>query len=36
MLSNAGMVIQKSFGSYALDDFDKENADRLILVCKKA
>ncbi|RDC55563.1 class I SAM-dependent methyltransferase [Pedobacter chinensis] len=36
MLTKAGMVIQKAFGSYALDDFDQTNSDRLILICKKA
>ncbi|QPH39490.1 class I SAM-dependent methyltransferase [Pedobacter endophyticus] len=36
MLTKAGMVVQKAFGNYALDDFDKANSDRLILVCKKA
>jgi len=36
MLTKAGMVIQKTFGSYALDEFDKTSSDRLILICKKA
>lgn len=36
MLTKAGMAIQKIFGSYALDDFDQTNSDRLILICKKA
>ncbi|RNL54557.1 class I SAM-dependent methyltransferase [Pedobacter jejuensis] len=36
MLTKAGMVIQKTFGSYLLDDFDEANSDRLILICTKA
>lgn len=36
MLTKAGMVIYKTFGSYALDEFDESNSDRLILICKKA
>ncbi|MCZ4244888.1 class I SAM-dependent methyltransferase [Pedobacter punctiformis] len=36
MLTKAGMVIAKTFGSYALEDYNKENSDRLILICKKA
>lgn len=35
MLSKAGMVIQKTFGSYSLNDFEAFNSDRLILICKK-
>jgi len=36
MLTKAGLVVQKSFGSYALEDFDLPSSDRLILICKKA
>ena len=36
MLTKAGMVIEKTFGSYALEDYSEENSDRLILICKKA
>ncbi|MNI48096.1 hypothetical protein D3C73_1026450 [compost metagenome] len=36
MLNKAGMVIEKTFGSYALDDFNESDSDRLILICKKA
>ncbi|WP_316800647.1 class I SAM-dependent methyltransferase [Pedobacter frigidisoli] len=36
MLTKAGLVIQKSFGSYALEDFNLPESDRLILICKKA
>jgi SAM-dependent methyltransferase len=36
MLTKAGLVVQKAFGSYALDKFDECNSDRLILICKKA
>ncbi|UKT64801.1 class I SAM-dependent methyltransferase [Pedobacter mucosus] len=36
MLTKAGMVIQNTFGSYSLDDFDASNSDRLILICAKA
>lgn len=36
MLTKAGLVIDKKFGSYALDDFDECTSDRLILICKKA
>lgn len=36
MLTKAGIVIEKTFGSYALDSFDECTSDRLILICKKA
>ncbi|WP_443939694.1 class I SAM-dependent methyltransferase [Pedobacter sp. MW01-1-1] len=36
MLNKAGMVIEKTFGNYALDDFNDCESDRLILICKKA
>jgi len=36
MLAKAGMVIDQSFGSYALEGFDQNNSDRLILICRKA
>lgn len=36
MLSAAGMWIEKTFGDYALNDYDKAKSDRLILICKKA
>ncbi|WP_443946385.1 class I SAM-dependent methyltransferase [Pedobacter sp. AW1-32] len=36
MLDLAGMRIEKTFGSYALENFDQETSDRLILICKKA
>lgn len=36
MLAKAGMVIDKIFGNYALENFDASLSDRLILVCKKA
>ncbi|KLT65612.1 bifunctional 2-polyprenyl-6-hydroxyphenol methylase/3-demethylubiquinol 3-O-methyltransferase UbiG [Pedobacter sp. BMA] len=36
MLTKAGLVIQKSFGSYSLEDFELPESDRLILICKKA
>ncbi|PWS26643.1 SAM-dependent methyltransferase [Pedobacter yonginense] len=35
MITKAGMVIQNTFGSYSLDNFDESNSDRLILICKK-
>lgn len=35
MLTKAGMEIEKTFGSYSLDSFDKNSSDRLILICKK-
>ncbi|WP_316802806.1 class I SAM-dependent methyltransferase [Pedobacter nototheniae] len=36
MIAKAGMVIEKTFGSYALEPYNEENSDRLILICKKA
>lgn len=36
MLLAAGMVIEKTFGSYALEDYDEPTSDRLILICRKA
>ncbi len=36
MLSVAGMFIDKAFGDYELNDYNRSNSDRLILICKKA
>jgi len=36
MLTAAGLKINAVFGNYALDPFDKQRSDRLILICKKA
>ena len=36
MLNKAGMVIEKTFGNYGLEDFEENSSDRLILICKKA
>lgn len=35
LLSNQGFEIIHKAGNYALDNFDKEESDRLILICKK-
>lgn len=36
MLEKSGLKIEDKFGSYALDTYDAESSDRLILICKKA
>ena len=36
MLEKSGLQIVKTFGSYALEDYDDTHSDRLILICKKA
>ena len=36
MLEKSGLKIEDKFGSYALDNYDAESSDRLILICKKA
>ena len=35
LFSESGFMIDSYFGSYQLDPFDQENADRLIFICKK-
>lgn len=36
ILSKANLSIQHKFGNYALEEFDVQNSDRLILICKKS
>lgn len=36
MLTKAGFKLVETFGDYALNPFDENKSDRLILVCKKA
>jgi SAM-dependent methyltransferase len=36
MMEKSGLKIDKTFGSYGLQDYDENKSDRLILVCKKA
>jgi len=36
MMEKSGLKIEKTFGSYSLQDYDENKSDRLILVCKKA
>lgn len=36
MMGKSGLRIEKTFGSYSLQDYDENKSDRLILVCKKA
>lgn len=36
MMQKSGLRIEKTFGSYSLQDYDENKSDRLILVCKKA
>ena len=36
MFHKVGMKIEKTFGSYNLNDFDENNSDRLIIVAKKS
>jgi SAM-dependent methyltransferase len=36
MLASSGLKIVESFGDYALNPFDENKSDRLILICKKA
>lgn len=36
MFEKSGFTIAAKFGSYALDEFDEDKSDRLILICKKA
>ena len=35
MLNETGFKIVGVYGDYSMGDFDEENADRLILICKK-
>ena len=35
LISNAGLKIINIFGNYALDDFNVNSSERLILICKK-
>lgn len=35
LFNQSGFVIDSYFGSYQLNPFDQENADRLIFICKK-
>ena len=36
MTEKSGLRIEKTFGSYSLQDYEENKSDRLILVCKKA
>lgn len=36
MLEKSGLRIEKTFGSYGLDEYNETTSDRLILICKKA
>jgi SAM-dependent methyltransferase len=36
MFSNSGLKLAQVFGNYALEPYDENKSDRLILVCKKA
>jgi len=36
MLSSSGLKLVETFGDYALNEFDENKSDRLILICKKA
>ncbi|MBG6234561.1 SAM-dependent methyltransferase [Pedobacter sp. CAN_A7] len=36
MLASSGLKLVESFGDYALNAFDENKSDRLILICKKA
>jgi hypothetical protein len=35
LLNRNGFVVENIFGDFALNDFDKESSDRLILIASK-